>query len=315
MNVEFNVSVIIPVYNAEKYIRKAVESVATIGEVKEIILIEDGSPDSALVECRKLVEEYEIVRLLQHPDGQNRGAGASRNLGILNAQFDFVAFLDADDVYLPNRFFRDQQIFLSDVSVDGVYNAIAPLPLDENGVQRMNNKSVNSLITLTRELESDDLFEYMEPIGNDGFFSMDGLTIKKSVFLLTGLMNTKLLLSQDTHLCIKLAAVAKLRAGDLKKAVALYGMHSGNRSQFSEKLTANRPYLFYDLYKWAISKKLSRSRIYLLWQRFYQYHLLVNKPNRRAQLMLLGKEGINNPSLFKSTFFLKQLPLLHRLIS
>ena len=80
-----NVSVIIPVYNAEKYIEKAVSSALQLEEVKEIILIEDASPGDDLAICKGLVEQHEKIKLYTHPNNENRGAGASRNLGIINA--------------------------------------------------------------------------------------------------------------------------------------------------------------------------------------------------------------------------------------
>ena len=95
----FNISVIIPVYSAEKYLRQAVESVVAERHrgVKEIILVEDGSPDNSLKVAQELQNEFlEIIHLYQHPDGQNRGAGASRNLGIKKSAGDLICFLDAD---------------------------------------------------------------------------------------------------------------------------------------------------------------------------------------------------------------------------
>ena len=76
------ISVIIPVYNAEKYVSQAVESALQFNEVYEVVLIEDKSPDNALEVCRELAEKYDRVKLYQHPDKGNHGAGASRNLGI-----------------------------------------------------------------------------------------------------------------------------------------------------------------------------------------------------------------------------------------
>jgi len=72
--------------------------------VHEVILAEDGSSDNSLVVCTALAEANPKVKLFRHPDGKNRGAGATRNLGVLNAQCDLIAFLDADDIYLPKRF-------------------------------------------------------------------------------------------------------------------------------------------------------------------------------------------------------------------
>ncbi|WP_251040557.1 glycosyltransferase family 2 protein [Chryseobacterium sp. ISL-6] len=105
------ISVIIPVYNAEKYVSNAIESALQFEEVHEVILIEDNSPDNALEVCKKMSEKYEKVKLYQHPDKRNHGAGASRNLGIEKSSGEFIAFLDADDYFLPNRFDAEKELF------------------------------------------------------------------------------------------------------------------------------------------------------------------------------------------------------------
>ena len=64
---DFKVSVIIPVYNAEKYIRKAVESALMQQETGEVILVEDKSLDNAFIICKQLVDENpDRVRLFRH---------------------------------------------------------------------------------------------------------------------------------------------------------------------------------------------------------------------------------------------------------
>lgn len=86
------ISVVIPVYNAEKYVLQAVESALQFDEVYEVILVEDQSPDNALKVCEELVQRHSRVKLYQHPDKKNHGAGPSRNLGIEKSTGDFLAF-------------------------------------------------------------------------------------------------------------------------------------------------------------------------------------------------------------------------------
>ncbi|MDQ0784192.1 glycosyltransferase family 2 protein [Chryseobacterium sp. W4I1] len=126
------ISVIIPVYNAEKYVTKAVNSVLQFDEVDEVILIEDGSPDHALTVCLELAQKHERVQLFQHSDKKNHGAGASRNLGIEKASGDFIAFLDADDYFLSNRFDAEKEHFKNS-DIEGVFNAIGTEFLTEKG--------------------------------------------------------------------------------------------------------------------------------------------------------------------------------------
>src|SRR5690606_1248107 len=103
------ISVIIPVYNAAAFVEQAVQSALTQPEVSEVILVEDGSEDKSLPICEKLASQNDIITLLRHPGGVNKGAGASRNLGIQHTKNEWIAFLDADDYYLENRFTNSLQ--------------------------------------------------------------------------------------------------------------------------------------------------------------------------------------------------------------
>lgn len=107
------ISVIIPVYNAEEFVSQAVESALQFDEVHEVILVEDKSPDNALQVCTQLAEKHTRVRLYQHPDKGNHGAGPSRNLGIEKSTGDFIAFLDADDYFRPTVLMQKEN-FLRD---------------------------------------------------------------------------------------------------------------------------------------------------------------------------------------------------------
>lgn len=90
------VSVIIPVYNAEKYLEKCIGSIAeqTFQDI-EIITINDGSTDNSLNLLDRLSEKYngKLVVL----DKKNSGAGAARNLEIENANGEYIKFVDADN--------------------------------------------------------------------------------------------------------------------------------------------------------------------------------------------------------------------------
>ena len=112
-----------PVYNAGAFLEKAVNSALSLEEVEEILLIEDGSTDDSLELCKKLSSENSKIKLYQHSDKGNHGAGASRNLGLENASQEFIAFLDADDYYLPNRFDAEKEHFKNQ-KIEGVFGAI-----------------------------------------------------------------------------------------------------------------------------------------------------------------------------------------------
>ena len=94
-----NISVVIPAFNSEKTIARALDSVyCQEVPVHEVIVVDDGSADSTL---DILHAQYPDVILIRH--GQNKGPGAARNAGIETATGDWIAFLDADDQWLPDK--------------------------------------------------------------------------------------------------------------------------------------------------------------------------------------------------------------------
>lgn len=255
------VSVIIPVYQAEDYVERAVRSALSQPEVYEVILVEDGSADNSLKICKQLVETYQPkIKLFWHKNRENRGPGAARNLGIIHSKSDYISFLDADDYYLNNRFHYDFQILSSDLSVDGVYNAIGVDIYDE----AERNRVKKSITTVKNRIDPEELFEKMSPVGNEGYFSCNGLTVRKKCFEKVGLFDEDLRLSEDTHMWIKLAAKAKLVSGIIEEPVAMRGVHESNSTKDKRLLYALRPILFQKLLVWARQNKVALKRRKLL---------------------------------------------------
>ena len=97
------VSAIIIFWNAERFIEEAIGSV--FGQTYdrwELILVDDGSTDASSEIARRYAERHpERVRYVEHEGHQNHGMSASRNLGIRQSRGKYIAFLDADDVWLP----------------------------------------------------------------------------------------------------------------------------------------------------------------------------------------------------------------------
>ena len=94
------VSVIMPVYNGEKYIKQAVDSVYEQGVSVELLVIDDGSTDHTQ-EVLSAYEGREDFRYLKNKE--NMGAARSRNRGVQEARGEYIAFLDADDAWLPRK--------------------------------------------------------------------------------------------------------------------------------------------------------------------------------------------------------------------
>jgi len=91
------ITVVIPLFNKEKYIGRAINSVLnqTFGNF-EIIIVNDGSTDKSMEEISKIFDIR--IKIIQQ---KNRGVSAARNAGIRNSKSDLIAFLDADDEWLP----------------------------------------------------------------------------------------------------------------------------------------------------------------------------------------------------------------------
>lgn len=94
------VSVVIPVYNTEKYLRQTLNSILFKNEIRfEVICVDDGSTDNSLA----ILREYEAKDPRVHVITQaNAGAGAARNAGMKFARGEYLSFLDADDVFEPD---------------------------------------------------------------------------------------------------------------------------------------------------------------------------------------------------------------------
>jgi glycosyltransferase involved in cell wall biosynthesis len=112
------VSAIIIFLNEKKFIQEAIESVfAQTYHDWELLLVDDGSTDNSRSIALRYAEQYpDKVRCLAHEGHQNRGMSASRNLGIRNAKGQYIALLDADDVWLPHKL--EQQVALLNSQAD-----------------------------------------------------------------------------------------------------------------------------------------------------------------------------------------------------
>jgi hypothetical protein len=117
------VSAIIVVRNGIPYIGEAIASVlGQTFEDWELLIVDDGSTDATPAVAQRFRDDDPTrIRLLAHPGGQNLGIAASRNLGIAAARGRYVAFLDADDVWLPEKLAVQVAILEQDPTLGMVY--------------------------------------------------------------------------------------------------------------------------------------------------------------------------------------------------
>jgi glycosyltransferase involved in cell wall biosynthesis len=92
------ISVIMPVYNGEDFLERSCKNLSkqTLDNF-ELICVDDGSSDNSLEELKKLSNKYDFIKIFSQ---DNQGSGKARNYGISKAQGEYIAFLDADDVFI-----------------------------------------------------------------------------------------------------------------------------------------------------------------------------------------------------------------------
>jgi glycosyltransferase involved in cell wall biosynthesis len=302
------ISVITPVYNAAEFLEKSVRSAVQFEEVKEVILIEDQSTDHSLEVCRRLADEIPKVKFFQHPDKGNHGAGASRNLGIEKATANFIAFLDADDYYLPNRFDAEKELF-KDSKVEGVFNAIGTEYLTEKGKLEFQAKFKElTLTTVNYPAEGNEVFRGLLGLTSEkfgSFFHLNSFTIKKSSVINHRLyFNENLRVHQDSDFIIRAAYHCYLKTGIIDQAVAIRGVHDNNRItkiiRYTLEYNQRQLLLWKSLYDWTVTAQISsqeKKRIYLLYKSF---DLSLKKGAEKYVHIML--EVIKNPEILKTQY-------------
>ena len=113
------VSVIVPVFNAERYVADSINSILRqTSPASEIIVVDDGSTDASA----KVVKSFGSA--ITYCYQRNRGAAAARNAGIRLAAGEFLAFLDADDLWTPDKIRRQLDLFGTHANIQIVFGKV-----------------------------------------------------------------------------------------------------------------------------------------------------------------------------------------------
>ncbi|NEN24060.1 glycosyltransferase family 2 protein [Cryomorpha ignava] len=293
------VSVIIPVYNASAFIAAALQSVLIQKEVVECIVVDDGCTDKSLHIIEEFASQDKRIIVLHHPKRANLGPGPARNLGLKTATQEYVAFLDADDYWKENRFAETQRLFSKHADADGVYEARA--------TEDWNGEIDNSGLTMIRTNPiPDKVFFSYSPFGNDGFFALIGLTVKRKVIDEIGYFSNTLWLTQDTEWMTKLSLKCKLFGGIIHQPVAIRRFHRDNSSRDIERLKRSRVNLCIALLHWAVRENRGEDVKEILTKVLLKYHYELNNlsdkdmlTKKRSDISLLIKLWRIDPALLK----------------
>ncbi|MFC5624600.1 glycosyltransferase family 2 protein [Algoriphagus winogradskyi] len=213
------ISVIIPLYNAIGFVEKAINSVLLLNEVLELLVVDDGSTDGSYELALELSQKEKRIILLSHKNRENRGAAASRNLGVEYASYPFIAFLDADDTYYLNRFLEPILLLKNNPSIDACFGIVEIKYLDSG-----NSKLFGSL-------NIDDSTSILTYLLQGGYFHTNSVTVRKKFFKEIGLFDQSCWPHEDSELWIRMAAMGKLKSICEKNPIASYTIHGNNLSK------------------------------------------------------------------------------------
>ena len=231
------VSVVIPSYNTGRFIARAIESVVETGYPElEILVVEDGSTDDSL----KRLAGMGAIRLLTHPGNRNRGIAASRNLGICEATGKYVAFLDADDAFLKNRFDTCIPMMEADSAIEAV---VEPFYYDYVSGERAREMSGAGQGAEQRRssVEGNATTQsppgmFMDLLEGRNLPHTSSITIRKKIFRETGLF-PPLKFCPEPPLWLRLFSRECVKAGS-REPVSVYALHEDSTCAQHEKSAA-----------------------------------------------------------------------------
>ena len=243
---EFRVSVIIPVFNAARYLACAVESALQQPEVGEVVLAEDGSSDDSLAVAESLAARHpERVKLFRHEDGANKGPGASRNLGLQHASCPFVAFLDADDWYLPGCFAFDRQAFAADPGLGMVRHSMGNAWDAEDDSQRWfitytgESRAQARFYSRVDGVSPSTYFRSLYPMGSASSGIAGVLTVRRELVDAVGGFPQRDW-AEDVTFHLKAAAMGRVAFADMEQPMAMRRIHADNLSRRKSKAVGER---------------------------------------------------------------------------
>ncbi|MHA7131819.1 glycosyltransferase family 2 protein [Algoriphagus namhaensis] len=100
---KIKVSAVVPAFNAVNTLERAISSLLIQPEIDEIFVVDDGSTDGSFELAKNLEFKYSLIKVLIHEGRINKGASASRNLGLKHCKNEWIQFLDADDELLEGK--------------------------------------------------------------------------------------------------------------------------------------------------------------------------------------------------------------------
>ena len=202
------VSVVIPTYNSGKFIADALDSVfAQTYRPIEIILVDDGSTDKTA----ETIKEYQTSKAnrtnrtnLTYIHQQNAGPSRARNIGIRAAKGEYIAFLDADDLWTKDKLEKQIRLFKKDPGIDVIFTDVKITRFKEGGIEEV-------LMFQKKELNK-DFFEHehivinpLKKLLNLNFIPTSSVVTKRACFDRDIFFNEKRRYAEDWELWLRMS--------------------------------------------------------------------------------------------------------------
>lgn len=219
------VSVIIPALNQARYLGRAVASVwAAAKAPTEVIVVDDGSVDGMYDIALQLAHASPgLVRVLRHPRGARHGVSASRNLGMRESRGVFIAFLDADDEYLPNRFGESLTLLQEHPDVDGVYGD-ASIRYEDVAARAFIDWGVDTFGIVDKPTG----LRLVERLAEGKGWHVSAITARRSLIERCGQFREDMVFAEDCQYWLRMGLVGNIQPVSLPDPVSIYWRHHAN---------------------------------------------------------------------------------------
>ncbi len=205
------VSVIIPTYNYGRFIGKAIESVlAQTVPIHEIIVVDDGSTDETGQTVKAFGEQVHYIKQ------QNGGVCAARNNGVKNSSGDYIAFLDADDEWLPEKIEKQLAKFETDAKIGLVFCGMREFDFE-------TGETIGFFLEGEEGWVADDLILFEKPVV---IVSGSAIMVTRQAFDEVGGFDPKLKNGEDWEFCYRVAR--KFKVGFAAEILVNYCNHGVN---------------------------------------------------------------------------------------
>lgn len=229
------ISVIIPTYNRANLIDQAIQSVLNqTYQNFEVIIVDDGSTDYTKEVIRKFQERDKRVKYIRHE--KNRGGSAARNTGIKAAKGEYIAFLDSDDEWLPEKI--NLQIAVFKKGSDNLGVVYCDVMIKNN-----DEKIVNSHYFFPQCRGY--IYDFM--LKRCALVPCSVLIVKKECFQQIGLFNEQFFACQDNDICIRLAKYYEFDF--IPKPLVIFHVHKGLRISNNKLRVAQASFNIITMYK------------------------------------------------------------------